>query len=646
MPEQEQLASQLAQSMLAASQSIGQTAHKSLQKKRIISISTPLPRIPSIEEEEVTTKRAAVPQSKSAAVPQSPIEPAIIPPIHGENDDEEIEEIRESLANQQTHMMPISPRVNEVAAREVFSERSTSVLTASPHAIDTEQTPDEQSRQYSQKQHILPFPMLPTVLSHGKLSHILLVLVILAPFIIGGGVLEAAQLNQHQSDLYQVNALTGGTQWQQTPSSPLQVAHADAQGSLLNVDTSTNLHQLVALNANGATLWKTAPSRQSYSLLPTAQPDSVLIALSGHITATTPLSNTATYLNPLVLSLLNRQNGHMLWQTTLVHAQQAQGATISGTDSTYIYVALAQTELPAQHIQPGVQLLAISQRTGQVVWRIADTSQGNVLPQDTGYLVIQKNVVVWQVAGMLNAIDTTQGKLLWQKFIEEPRLSMLPQEEAQMAVTDGDILLERNSFIRALDLMTGNAQWEISNPSLNTGNGLSISSIVTYGNTVFLYDHEYVEAVDANTQHIVWSQKQLDFIHNLNISVDGSLVYLTTTDSIEGSAPTQALVALDSKNGAVRWTFQPSEQVSFVSLQPNGILYNRNVLLTLFCPTLPPAPCTQQYLYALNPTAGTERWKYTGNSITNVSLGDDGKTVLFQRNSSAWLDLTEQFRNS
>lgn len=645
MPEQEQSPSQTAQSMLEASQSIGQSGRKAMKKKLVTRMSTPLPRIlPPIEDEEETVKRAAIPRSRPPDVRQSQVEPAIMSPVQDEDDTEEAS--KEALANHQTHIMPVAPRLNEVAAREVLAERATNVLPTSPHPVDIDQPANGQPPQHNQKQRFLPFPMLPPALSRWKLSHVLLVLVVLAPFIIGGGVLEAAQLHQSQSDLYQVNALNGNVQWQQTPSSTLHIAHADTHGSILNVDTGKGFHQLVALDTHGATLWKTPPSQQTYSLLlPISQPDTIPIALSGHITVSTPLSDTATYLNPLALFLLNRQNGHILWQTTLVNTQQPEGAAILGKDGSYIYVALAQTNLPDQHIKPAVQLLAINQHTGQVAWRVNAPSQNATL-QDTGHLIIQKHIAVWQVAGTLNAIDTSQGKLLWREFIEEPDLRVLPQEESQMAIVDGDILLERTDAFHALDLMGGDAQWEIANPGINTSNGLAVSSIATFGNTVFLYNRELVEAVDASTQHIIWSQKQLDAIYNLNISVDGSLVYLTTTDSIEGSTPVQALVALDSKNGAVHWTFQPSDQVSFVSLQPNGILYSHNTLLTLLCPSLPPAPCTQQYLYALNPATGAVLWKYTGNSISNVALGDDGKTVLFQRNSSAWLDLTERFRNS
>jgi outer membrane protein assembly factor BamB len=69
-------------------------------------------------------------------------------------------------------------------------------------------------------------------------------------------------------------------------------------------------------------------------------------------------------------------------------------------------------------------------------------------------------------------------------------------------------------------------------------------------------------------------------------------------------------------------------------------------VLTSFCLSLPPTPCTQQFLYALNAVTGAVIWKYVGNSISDVQLSNDSTTVLFQRNSSAWLDLTERFKNT
>ncbi len=381
------------------------------------------------------------------------------------------------------------------------------------------------------------------------------------------------------------------------------------------------------------------------TLFPDASPSrTVLLALSGTISVSNAVhGNTATYLQPLIFSLVDRQSGRTLWQKTLVSSQQQQGATILGADSRYIYVALAQTRLASHTTTQGTQLLALNRLTGQVAWHIADHAQANAIPQDTGQLLLQQHLLIWQVAGTVYAINTaaaTAGKVLWHESIAETSMQLLLQEEAQMSIAGKVLLIERNDAFYALDPLNGNRLWEIANPAL------ALPFITSYNNIALLYGNGAVVAFDTNTQQIIWSQQQLDAIQNLQISDDGTLAYAITTDSIESNTAAQALVAIDMKNGSVRWTFQPPAQVTFIPLPPSGIFYNRGIVLTSFCPALPPTPCSHQFLYALNATTGAVIWKYVGNSISDVQLSNDGTTVLFQRNSSAWLDLTERFKNT
>ncbi len=260
--------------------------------------------------------------------------------------------------------------------------------------------------------------------------------------------------------------------------------------------------------------------------------------------------------------------------------------------------------------------------------------------------------------GTLYAIDTTDttgatelGKVLWHESIAETSVQLLSQEEAQMTVAGKYLLIERSNTFHALDLHNGKILWEVDNPGLGTS-GLAPTLITSYNNIVLLYGDGAIEALDSNTQQIIWSQQQLDAVQNLHISDDGTLAYATTTTSVGGGSPTQAFVAIDMKNGSVRWTFQPSGQITFVPLQLSGIVYNRSIVLTSFCSSnpstlsSPQVPCVEQFLYALDATTGEEVWKYAGNNISDVQFSDDGTTVQFQRTSSAWLDLTERFKNS
>lgn len=590
--------------MLEPDHTTNQHGRKPLKKKRIVRMSTALPIVrPAARTSDESTSRLSV---TSAAI----------------SDDDAA--AKESMAALQTQHMLAPARVNETS-HEIFAEPANTVMPAPP------------TRSFFS--------------GRWKFSHILLILVVLAPFIIGGGVLEAAQLKQDRNGLYQIDALTGTIQWQQTPATSTQIAAIDDNGSFLNVMTRTGQHQIVALNPNGTTLWQSFQSQNIFTPLVAASPSgTLLLAQSDPIAASNPATSMAmSYLHPLTLSLVNRQNGHILWQNTLIHPQQALRAKIVGADSHYLYVALAQTGPQFHNAKSGAELLAIDTHDGRVAWQIMDTAQTNGMLQDAGQLLLYKNLAVWQVAGTLYTIETNstgQGKILWHTFIAESHTQVLAQEESQMAVAGGDLLFERSDAFHALDIQSGAVQWEVANPGLDSGNTLAVTAITSYGTTVILYDSTDIEAINTLTQHIVWSQKQLDAIHNLRISNDGTLAFVTTTDSIEGSTPTQALVALDMSNGTVRWTFQPSDQINFIPLATGGIAYSQNVILTTFCLSQLLLPCTQQYLYALNPSTGATLWKYAGNTFSAVYLSNDGRTVLFQRNSNAWLDLTERFKDS
>ncbi|MEO8956620.1 MAG: PQQ-binding-like beta-propeller repeat protein [Ktedonobacteraceae bacterium] len=639
-----------------------QQGRRPLSKNRITKMSMPLPRIPPpiVDDDDVTLKASAIklklPLPSAQDVDEETLKASAIKlPLYSAqdvdeaSDDDEISDIdeasdddeasKEALAARPTHLMPVSPRRNATVTREAVSAQYIDALAAASEAYASAEQPVRGQR---------VLPALPFFVGSWKFSRLLLILIVLAPFTIGGGVLAAAQLNQRQQSLYQVNARTGAMQWQQTLPAEADIAHVDAQGSLLNVTTGQGLHQIVALNRNNVTLWKSAQSQNSFSLFPDASPArTVLIALSGTISVSNAMNGTtATYLQPLVFSLVDRQSGRTLWQKTLVSSQQQQGGAILGVDSRYIYVALAQIKPASHSTTQGTQLLALNRLTGQVAWHITDPAQVNDIPQDAGQLLLQQHLLIWQVAGTIYAIDTTDaaaasaGKVLWHESLAETSMQQLPQEEAQMSIAGRVLLIERNDAFHALDPLNGTILWDIANP------GFALTFITSYNNIVLLYGNGAIEALDTNTQQIMWSQQQLDAIQNLQISDDGTLAYATTTDSIEGSSPAQALVAIDMKNGSVHWTFQPSAQVTFIPLQTSGIFYNRGIVLTSFCSTLPPTPCTQQFLYALNATTGAVIWKYVGNSISDVQISNDGTAVLFQRNSSAWLDLTERFKNT
>nr|HET6902804.1 hypothetical protein [Ktedonobacteraceae bacterium] len=279
MPEQERRADQLAMGArhrpprftrkgAVPSHIPNQPGRKPLSKNRITKMSTTLPRVspPIVDDDEVTLKAAAIklkrPLPSTEDVDEVTLKAAAIkPPLPSSQDDDEVSDVdeasKEALAARPTHLMPVSPRLTAAVIREAVSAQYIDALPVSLEAYVS----TEQPTRPVHRQRVLA--TLPFSVGNWKFSRLLLILLVLAPFTIGGGVLAAAQLNQRQQSLYQVNARTGAIEWQQTLPTAAHIAYADAQGSLLNVTTGQGLHQIVALNRNNVTLWKSAQSQNT-----------------------------------------------------------------------------------------------------------------------------------------------------------------------------------------------------------------------------------------------------------------------------------------------------------------------------------------------------------------------------------------------
>lgn len=526
----------------------------------------------------------------------------------------------------------------EIARRDALGEAPTKFLPAIPHPLPMGQQPI--SHYVLLIYLITPLKVLQRL---WRFSHILFIAIILIP-LVGASTLEYRQLSHTQTNLYQLDALSGATLWQQTISSPLQTTLVDAQGSLLNQTVHGTMHQLVALDQRGATQWKTAASDDTNSFpVVSSQPNALLIAES-----TSNSSNTSTnskYFQTLTLSLLNRETGQSIWHNAVVSAGQPQSAAILGSDSSSIYVALVQIPSLASKTKPSVQLLAIAQATGAVTWRVQGPSVSDNQQYDTGQVVALGSQTIWQVAGVVYAINTVSGKISWKQPLHEDDTSTLPQEEMRMVTTNGLLLVGRRDFYHALNLTNGNEEWAIPSPGTFSDSPQNQAGLVVTNNILLLYGNGDVEAIEITNQHIIWSQKQLDGILSLHLSDDKTQVYVVLVDSIEGSGPAHSLVDLDMSDGAARWTFQPSDQMAFIPLQSDFMKYTHNAIFTNICLSSSQAPCTQPFLYALNPVTGNTLWKVQGNSISDIHLSADGQTLLLQRNTSPWLDLVNFFRN-
>lgn len=533
---------------------------------------------------------------------------------------------------------PSSP----LSASTPISVSTPSSLTSAPSSptpISSPPTPLPASQplptQQSAQPRNLPLPLQP-IARLWRFSRLLCIAIVLIP-IIAGCFYAYIQLNQSQSNLYTVDAHTGNILWQH-PSQPgqattgfAQTVLVDAQGSVQIATGPNNEQQLIALDAHGTVQWQSFTSDGTFALPPVHSAAGTVLATLSEQTATG---------HTLTLYSFNRATGHSNWQYTITQPAQAQSTDILGADTNFIYVVRTQ---PLAGSQTQVQLVAINQYTGYIGWRVDSPAEPDGNPLDKGTLLLSGQTLVWQVEATIQVIDATQGTTLWTHSLPYNNITTFQQEEAQMVVLHGQLIVARNNSLHAFDLSTGNQLWNVSVFEFATGTippGIAVA-----GQAILVYGNGELEAIAMSNQHVIWQQREMGNILGFHVSDDGKLIYVILLDSVENSTPAQALVAFDAQNGAARWTFQPYSQISFLNPQSDGFQYHRGLILTSLClSTSSKNTCDHPRLYALNAATGDTLWKFDGNSVSNPLLSADGKIVTYEGNTNAWQQFIDGLR--
>ncbi len=463
----------------------------------------------------------------------------------------------------------------------------------------------------------LPPPLQP-VARLWKFSRVLCIALLLIP-IVAVCFFAYTQLNHFQSSLYTVDAHTGTVLSQQPASGAAETALVSTQGSVQIVTLANNKQQVVALDVHGTVQWQSFSSDGVFALPPVhSAPGTVLATLS---------EQTATGYS-LTLYSFNRMTGHTNWQYEITQPAQAQSADILGADNNFIYATSRQ---PLTGPQTQVQLLAINQYTGYIGWRVESPAEADGNPLDKGTLLLAGHSLAWQVEATIEVIDATQGNILWTAALPFSNLGSRQQEEAQMVTLHGQLVVERNDVLHSFDMTTGKKLWNVS--VFDFAAGTIPASIATAGQTILVYGNGQLAAISVSNQQVIWQQRQMGTILGFHVSDDGTLIYIILLDSVENSIPAQALVAFNAQNGAARWTFQPTDQFTFLDPQSVGFQYHHNVILTTLCTT---ASCNHPHLYALNAATGVTLWKFEGNSVSNPLMSADGNSASYEGTTSAW----------
>ncbi len=462
----------------------------------------------------------------------------------------------------------------------------------------------------------LPSPLQPLV-RLWKFSRLLCIGILLIP-VLAGCFYAYTRLNQFQDKLYTIDAQTGAVLWQHAETNANWVGMVDEQGNVQIVTLPDNEQQLVAFDTAGTPQWQSFSTQGVFAL------PSVGVA-PGTILAT--LNQQTALGHSLTLFSFNRATGHINWQYEILQPARTQSTDILGADHNFIYALTTQSLTNGQR---QVQLLAINRYTGYIGWRVNSPAEGDGSALDTGTLLLTREDVVWQVDATIEVIDETQGTLLWSTSVPFNTISMF-QQEAQMAVVHGQVVIERNDTLYAFDITTGKRLWDTE--VFDFSAGASPVPIAATDRAVVVYGNGQLGALSLAGQHVIWQQRQIGNILGLHVSEDGALIYAIILTSVEDSLPAEALLALDAQNGAVRWTFQLSDQYSFLHAQSDGFQYHQHVILTTLCVT---SSCSHPRLYALNAATGSVLWKFEGESVSHIYLSADGRSVSYEGDTSAW----------
>lgn len=491
---------------------------------------------------------------------------------------------------------------------------------------------------------VYPFTLL---LRLWRFSHLVTGL-LLAILLVSGSALAYLPLSGLHTYLNQLAASSGSTQWQQVTDTPVQLVQADAQGSIILTSDGAHLQRLAALNTSGAAQWTTFSSEGAFSLSPLpARPGTLLVALSGRTESHYRLApDDPAYPYPLEhlfrLYLLSRTTGQVIWESTIVQAEEQQQASVLAADGHCIYVASRATapSFPGPGQGAVVQLIAVDQASGTIAWRIFGPAEPQAEAPDYGKLLTQGRMLYWQVAQTIYALDSVAGQIQWRRAIAEPLPGIFPQEEGALAAGAGVLLVGRSDLYHALDLASGSERWTIPTPGDGSPAG---GGVVAVRNLFIVYSGGTLEAIDPAEQHLVWKQEHLGAIRGLLVSDDMGLLYAVMATGGEHSPQRQALAAFDVKTGAVRWRFQPSTQTRFVQPDGAGLQYQHGTIFATMCVAAVQGACEREALYALDASSGAITWKVEARRISNVQVSADDSIVLFQASSSGWEQLLERF---
>jgi outer membrane protein assembly factor BamB len=461
------------------------------------------------------------------------------------------------------------------------------------------------------------------------------VLAIILPLVACISTVAYTQLHQPQASIYQADITTGGTLWHQVTPSSTQTLGVDSQGDMIVVSTAAHVHQLEVINSAGSVLWHSFSSEGSFALSTAPSPNgALLVSLSGPTSLDYQYAPDDPSYTPALASMLafyrfDLATGKTLWQRIAAYPGEQQSPVVLGADSNYIYITSLSTPSITTNTATR-QLFAFNQTTGTVDWRIFGPTENTQAQRDKGALLFRQRQVIWQVAGVVYAIDSTMGQIEWRHPLIQDASAQLAQEEQQAVLAPNALIVMRSDTVYALDTASGDELWALAVPPPVSG---QTSGLAMLGHALLIYSNGQLAAYDLTDRHLLWQQQQLGAIHSLNTASDGSTIYLATLNA--GNTHSPSVIALDAQTGSIHWTLALPQSATFTA----STFYSQGSLVIGLCLPSNGSVCATQQLLAVDTSLGAVAWHVDAQQIANLALSPDGTAITYQLTRSQWANM-------
>ncbi len=258
---------------------------------------------------------------------------------------------------------------------------------------------------------------------------------------------------------------------------------------------------------------------------------------------------------------LDKQTGHKLWETKVGTLAAASPAL--GVKQGLMYVALLSTEASAAHTQaPGNgRFVALSMKTGQVVW-------SKVIPPGTesSPIAFGDSVYFGDQSGTVYSLNATTGRVNWTFHASGP-------VKGGPALSDGVLYFgDYSGRAYAVNAATGHQVWasNTSGADFGFGSGNFYSTpAVAFGRVYMGNTDGRVYSFAAKTGQLAWATGTGAYVY-ASAAVDdtpglGPTVYLGSYDG--------NFYAFDAKSGAIRWKHPAGGKISGSATIVGNVVY-------------------------------------------------------------------------